>query len=348
MKKGIVMDINDEYITMLTPEGEFIKTKHSNSAYEIGEEIHFAPMEIQEDRTVKRGLFHQRKTRIAFVSSLVAIILISLILPNAFMKNEVYAYMSIDINPSFEVGLDENLRVVSIEALNTEAKNLLATIPDWKDTTLDQITESIINKSRVKGYLEDGKQVLITTVVNKTHKAKIDKELQQNIKEIKQEYKKEQIAVTSVKTTKETRAEAKQKGVSTGKLLLKENKIPKQQEKRIPSDNKKQNQDSNNMKQKKDNNPPHKELDQQKKDQRENWNKRDREDWKEKVKKEVKDKEKKEPEKERQQSKEKNKNRYEYKDRKNHHHERDRDKRDERSNNRDYRWNKEKIDDHHE
>ncbi|MCL6572409.1 MAG: anti-sigma factor domain-containing protein, partial [Bacillus sp. (in: Bacteria)] len=44
MKKGIVMDINDTFLTLLTPEGEFLRTKKQDHPYTIGEEIHFHPI----------------------------------------------------------------------------------------------------------------------------------------------------------------------------------------------------------------------------------------------------------------------------------------------------------------
>ncbi|MEH7388453.1 anti-sigma factor domain-containing protein [Bacillus sp. JJ1521] len=253
MKKGIVMDVNDEYITMLTPEGEFVKAKHTKEGYEIGEEMTFFPINERVSNPSKQRFFQVKKWRYALASSLVAILLLSLFIPFS-SRNEVYAYMSIDINPSFEVGLDENLRVVSLEALNDEAKKLKETIPDWKNSTLDSITEKIIQHSKDSGYLEDGKQVLITTVVADTHNNKVDQELQQGIEDIKKEYGKEQIAVTSVTSTVETRKAAKEKGISTGKLLIKENKVPKPVEDKnlepAGQDKNKSNQQDNSDKQK--------------------------------------------------------------------------------------------------
>ncbi|MFT4412383.1 anti-sigma factor domain-containing protein [Fredinandcohnia humi] len=228
MKKGIVMDVNDEYVTMLTPDGEFIKARHTKTSYEIGEETTFFPIQERVSSTSKPKFFQVKKLRYAVASSLVAILFLSLIIPMSF-RNEVYAYMSIDINPSFEVGLDDELRVVSVDALNEEAEKLLDSMPDWKHTSLDSITETIIEKSKDNGYLEEGKEVVITTVVKDSHKAEVDQEIEQDMKEIKAELAKEQISVTAITSTIETRKAAKEKGVSTGKLLIQENKIPEKQ-----------------------------------------------------------------------------------------------------------------------
>lgn len=245
------MDVNDEYVTMLTPEGEFVKAKHMAESYEIGEETTFFPINERVSNTSKQRFFQVKKWRYALASSLVAILLLSLFIPFS-SRNEVYAYMSIDINPSFEVGLDDELHVVSLEALNDEAKKLLESIPDWKNSTLDSITEKIIQHSKDKGYLGDGKQVLITTVVTDTHDTEVDRDLKQGIEEIKEEYEKDQIAVTSVTSTVETRKAAKEKGISTGKLLIEENKVPKRAEKKKaqPVEQDKKNRQDNANKQK--------------------------------------------------------------------------------------------------
>jgi Anti-sigma factor N-terminus len=246
------MDVNDDYVTMLTPDGEFVKAKCTKMSYEIGEEITSFPLDGRARNASKPRFFQVRKWRYALASSLVAILFLSLFIPFS-SRDEVYAYMSIDINPSFEVGLDENLQVISLEALNDEAKKLLESIPDWKNSTLDSITEKIIENSKDSGYLKDGKQVLITTVVTDSHDTEVDRELEQGIEEIKEEYKKEQIAVTSITSTVETRKAAQEKGISTGKLLIEEDKVPKpvEEQKATPArQEKKENQKGKAVEQK--------------------------------------------------------------------------------------------------
>ncbi|MBK5445664.1 anti-sigma factor domain-containing protein [Peribacillus sp. TH24] len=43
MKKGVILSINKRFVTLLTPEGEFLKTKRQERTYEVGEEITFSP-----------------------------------------------------------------------------------------------------------------------------------------------------------------------------------------------------------------------------------------------------------------------------------------------------------------
>ncbi|UOK59269.1 anti-sigma factor domain-containing protein [Bacillus sp. OVS6] len=47
MKKGIVVDRNDDYVTLLTPDGQFLKANKQKRSYELGEEITFFNFQIQ-------------------------------------------------------------------------------------------------------------------------------------------------------------------------------------------------------------------------------------------------------------------------------------------------------------
>lgn len=41
MRKGVILEINDLYLTLLTPEGEFLRARKLQQDYQVGEEIHF-------------------------------------------------------------------------------------------------------------------------------------------------------------------------------------------------------------------------------------------------------------------------------------------------------------------
>ena len=54
MRKGVILEINDLYLTLLTPEGEFLRARKLQQEYQVGEEIHFFP----EMGTAKRKKFN--------------------------------------------------------------------------------------------------------------------------------------------------------------------------------------------------------------------------------------------------------------------------------------------------
>ena len=43
MRKGTILEINDLYLTLLTPEGEFMRARKLQQEYQVGEEISFFP-----------------------------------------------------------------------------------------------------------------------------------------------------------------------------------------------------------------------------------------------------------------------------------------------------------------
>ncbi|MFB5167012.1 anti-sigma factor domain-containing protein [Parageobacillus toebii] len=214
MKKGIVLELDEEFVTLLTTEGEFIQVKKDGD-YEIGEEI--------EAQVIKRPIVRRRSFRYVITSLVAAVVLLVTTLFH-FPSNEVYAYMSIDINPSIEVGVDEQLKVLKLKAYNEEGKRIVSQLSHWKKKEFVDITMEIIELSMQKGYLQEGGQVLITTVERK-HRAASSRELSTELKKIQHSYQQKNIIVKTEESTMEVRNKAVKKGVTTGKLLQIEQKM---------------------------------------------------------------------------------------------------------------------------
>src|SRR5690554_6940125 len=101
MNKGIVMEITSKQLVVMTSDGQFTTVKRRQSSYRVGEEIYFSasvlPLNIRY-----RGLF----------SVSVAAIILALIVFSGIGgfggsdKSSVAAYVTVDINPSIELGID--------------------------------------------------------------------------------------------------------------------------------------------------------------------------------------------------------------------------------------------------
>lgn len=112
------MEVNRQFLTVLTPEGEFLRAQNQNHAYKIGQEINFIPY-ILEKRKNPFDLLLKRK--MAF-SAAVAILLFSIFFFPYYQSNQVYAYMSIDINPSLELAVNQDFEVLDIIPYNNDGK----------------------------------------------------------------------------------------------------------------------------------------------------------------------------------------------------------------------------------
>lgn len=227
MKRGVVVEYNDDFVTLLTPDGQFLKTNSKLGSYEIGEEITFFPLMDEREEAATRtsrikqrsliDLFNSRKVRVGALSVLAIMFFMISFLPS-FNNDKVYAYMSIDINPSFEVGIDNQLNVISLVPLNEEAEKLIDKLPEWENKPFDKIVDAIVAESKVEGYVYPGKEILITTVINEEDKA-IQTKLEAGIDEIRTSYEDEEMVVNTIESDNETREKAQNQGISTGKYL---------------------------------------------------------------------------------------------------------------------------------
>src|SRR6476469_4401346 len=104
MKKGIVMEVNDSLLTLLTPDGQFLQARKQDHPYVLGEEILFKPI------SKKKSLFVNRFIGVKQLSIAAAVLFLFLgsLIP-VYQSNKAYAYMSIDVNPSIELGINKQM-----------------------------------------------------------------------------------------------------------------------------------------------------------------------------------------------------------------------------------------------
>ncbi|WP_163102140.1 anti-sigma factor domain-containing protein [Peribacillus alkalitolerans] len=210
MRKGIIMEVDNHFVTLLTPEGEFLKTKktYRDRPYMVGEEIAFSPM--MQKKVNKWIHYSGPKTLIA---GMVACLILFFSLFPAFNQDEVYAYMTIEENPGVEMALDEDLNVIKLRALNKEGKSIISGIEEWEDKSATAVSQLILNSMKDNGYLKNPDQVILSTVGLK------DKEKKEQLVLSVQKSLPVTSEVTVVEATKKERKIAKKQGVSTGQYV---------------------------------------------------------------------------------------------------------------------------------
>lgn len=222
MKRGVVLSINKRFVTLLTPEGEFLKTKRQSRPYKVGEEISFSC--VKPKFTFSFSTLHlPAKKTVVFSLASSFLILIS-VLPSLFTEH-VSAYMTFDVNPSIELELNDELEVLKLTGLNRDGELVIKEISNWKGKNVKIVTNRIVNTTKRLGYMEGKKQIVVSTTLLDD-----DKELDKNLKaEIKKVSKQENFAQTNLKVipaTKNDRDKAKEQGISTGKFV--EEKLDKE------------------------------------------------------------------------------------------------------------------------
>lgn len=212
MKQGIVMEIKNKKAIVLTKNGTFEKVSLKKGQYvEIGSEI---------DVPVSKNYFNSYTKRIStFVAAAAVLVLFFTQYP--FLQNSnlaVAAYVGVDINPSIEVGVNDKLNVVEVIPINEDGKIIVDQLDDdYRKKSLSEFIDDTIELAKADGYLTENKDVLLTTT---TIKKDAQVEIEENVNVIKKEIEQSGVVVTTLKGDENTRKEAKDLGVSTGKYMI--------------------------------------------------------------------------------------------------------------------------------
>ncbi|TKH04132.1 anti-sigma factor domain-containing protein [Peribacillus simplex] len=217
MKKGVILSVNKRFVTLLTPEGEFLKTKRQERVYEVGEEITFTP--AKQKFTLAFSNFHSSFKKTAVLSIASTFLILFSILPSYF-SGPVSAYMTIDVNPSIELELDDDLEVLKLTGLNEDGKLVIGQLKDWKGKDIKTVTNRIVETTKQLGYLKGNKQIVVSTTLLEKDK-ELDKNLKEEIKEISEQDNVSNTKMKVIQATKSDRKQAREQGISTGKYLEK-------------------------------------------------------------------------------------------------------------------------------
>jgi hypothetical protein len=220
VKKGIIMEVHKRFLTILTPQGEFLRARKLKENYQIGQEIDYFPIEQRKiSKRLPFSLFQPYKGKPVVSTALALMLLMISILP--FKQNDhVYAYLSIDVNPSLELGVNKNCQVIELIPYNEDGEKIVSLLHDWKKKDIEDVTSEIMDVIQSQGYLKENHEVILSTVyVNtdkKDHNNHIEKEIEQEMDEFKEIVQKEDLEVTIVNGTQKDRKEAMEKGLTTG------------------------------------------------------------------------------------------------------------------------------------
>lgn len=203
--KGIVLEIKNNEAAILSDDGAVSKVKNKN--YEIGQVII-----LKQNKKFKSKF-------IAGAAGLVAAMAISA--TGAFAYYTPTSYVSLDVNPSIEYSVNMFDRVLTVKAVNDDAKEILVDL-DLNHKDITKAVEKTIDELIEAGYLtkdEDG-GVIIAVSNSDEDKAEalveeIEEETQKHIDEKGETAKLEVEAVGKARVE-----EARKLGVTPGKLNL--------------------------------------------------------------------------------------------------------------------------------
>ncbi|MFC5648260.1 anti-sigma factor domain-containing protein [Paenibacillus solisilvae] len=221
MSRGIVMENGKRHVIVMMPDGQFRKVP-TDKQPKIGEEITFSEHARPRSRP-----------RILYSFSIGAAAAMLLLCIPLFMKerpadSQVVAYLTMDINPSIELGVNKDERVEELHAINKDGADVTADLT-YKGLPVNQVAEAIMERVEAGHYIKDGEgDVIITSVlVNEDHQPAYEKDLKEHVDAAvrkaltKTDHAASQhVEVTTLSAPKELREEAKADGLSSGKMAF--------------------------------------------------------------------------------------------------------------------------------
>jgi hypothetical protein len=225
MNKGIVMKKTLHHLIVMQPDGQFIKLPLRGQTCQVGEEIQFST-----PRARWKGSYLTVTSRLAAAVFLVLIAFLGL---SNFVgsDNHVAAYVTVDINPSVEFGIDADEVVIEAQGLNEDGEKLLKHVK-FKGKKLEEVSTELMIQANEQHYLNpyieahEGSIVITSTVMNEDVQftdeevtAKVKKSVERVLQD-KHPQQSEEFVVSTLPAPKELREEARNKGVSAGKLAI--------------------------------------------------------------------------------------------------------------------------------
>jgi hypothetical protein len=135
IKKGIIVEVNGREAVLFTQTGEFLKFK-SNESLQIGQEYTYKNLDL--------------KPFLIAASLLLCILLGSFIT----MYSQVYASMTVTINPQFRIDVNRFNRIIKVVPLNKDAEDVLSSVK-LKNKNIDDGLILIVKKAKEKKYITD-------------------------------------------------------------------------------------------------------------------------------------------------------------------------------------------------
>lgn len=151
-----MMEQHRRFTIVMTTDG-LIEKAYPLIDADIGCEVDYEPLEQRAWLTSFKEKFFTIR-----IAALACVFLLAL-LPVYMVtnSNETFAYVDIDINPSMELEIDNDLEVTAIIPFNEDAELLLNQIGEIEGKNIEDAIEIIINTSEEKGLINAAKNVLI-------------------------------------------------------------------------------------------------------------------------------------------------------------------------------------------
>ena len=177
---------------------------------------------------------HNKKRTVSIVSAAAAVCIlfsaamiwqpwnVGTVQPGVTQTGEVDSIITLDVNPSISIDIDQNETVMAVQALNDDAEKVIGDM-DLQGTDLDVTVNALIGSMLKNGYLDEAKNSILVTVEN-DDQARGDELKEKITNDIKKVFSEDglEAAVLSQTLTEDEQIDAlaQQYGITKGKAAL--------------------------------------------------------------------------------------------------------------------------------
>ncbi|MBB6731076.1 anti-sigma factor domain-containing protein [Cohnella zeiphila] len=165
MIRAVIMSFKGSRAIVLAEGGRFMRVPR-RPQYEIGDEIELEPEEAAGDR--RRAFLPAAAWRKrAFLPAAACCAAVILLAASVWWPHTppVVAYVTLDVNPSLELGIDGKEKVRSLDALNADAEPIVAGISSFKGKDVEEVTAELAQQLASRHLLHGGTSEVVLASV---------------------------------------------------------------------------------------------------------------------------------------------------------------------------------------
>lgn len=216
MNKAIIVEVNSRHLIVLAEGGEFKKIKNTNPAYTVGQEISIPVHKEKKGSIISVFINWKTGTAVAL-----AIFLLFFQVLSPLSGQEAYAYVGMNMDPSLELKINEEMQVLEIFSFNEQGDTVLKHMDKWKEKDIADVTYLIFEACEDLGYLKAKEEVLITTTLSEEIPENKEKEMKDRVNEVMtQTAKKKSVEMTTIVMSSKEREKAKKMKISPGHYAI--------------------------------------------------------------------------------------------------------------------------------
>lgn len=216
MNKAIIVEVNSRHLIVLAEGGEFKKIKNTNPAYTVGQEISIPVLKEKKDSIF--SVFFNWKT---VTAAALAIFLLFFQVLSPVSGPGAYAYVGMDMDPSLELKINEDMQVLDILSFNEQGRTVLEHMGEWEEKEIGYVTNLIFEACEDLGYLKTQEEVLITTTLSEEIPENKEKAMKEKVNEVMTETaKKKSVEMTTIVMSSKEREKAKKMKISPGHYAI--------------------------------------------------------------------------------------------------------------------------------